>query len=68
MLAVEEPGLWVWAVDPGGMETDLYAAAVPEGIGTRPVRKPWCRASSTCSTGGRPVGGTWRPELTGPVE
>ncbi|MFD0154965.1 SDR family NAD(P)-dependent oxidoreductase [Streptomyces sp. NPDC055721] len=36
VLAVEEPELRVWAVDPGDMETDLYAAAVPEGIGTRP--------------------------------
>ena len=30
VLAVEEPGLRVWAVDPGDMATDLYAAAVPE--------------------------------------
>ncbi|MFF4184380.1 SDR family NAD(P)-dependent oxidoreductase [Streptomyces sp. NPDC001691] len=29
VLAVEEPGLRVWAVDPGDMRTDLYAAAVP---------------------------------------
>lgn len=30
MLGEEEPGLRVWAVDPGDMATDLYAAAVPE--------------------------------------
>ncbi|MEU7069303.1 SDR family oxidoreductase [Streptomyces narbonensis] len=36
VLAVEEPGLRVWAVDPGDMETDMYAAAEPAGIGTRP--------------------------------
>ncbi|MFH8349305.1 SDR family NAD(P)-dependent oxidoreductase [Streptomyces sp. NPDC018045] len=29
VLAVEEPGLRVWWVDPGDMRTDLYAAAVP---------------------------------------
>ncbi|MEU3321813.1 SDR family oxidoreductase [Streptomyces sp. NPDC006785] len=31
VLSEEEPGLRVWAVDPGDMATDLYAAAVPEG-------------------------------------
>ncbi|MFZ4302357.1 SDR family NAD(P)-dependent oxidoreductase [Streptomyces cinereoruber] len=36
VLAVEEPGLRVWAVDPGDMETDLYAAADPSGAGGRP--------------------------------
>ncbi|MEU3750612.1 MULTISPECIES: SDR family NAD(P)-dependent oxidoreductase [Streptomyces] len=36
VLAVEEPALRVWAVDPGDMETDMYAAAEPSGIGTRP--------------------------------
>ncbi|MFC9118021.1 SDR family NAD(P)-dependent oxidoreductase [Streptomyces sp. NPDC057092] len=36
VLAVEEPGLRVWAVDPGDMETDLYAAAVPDDDGPRP--------------------------------
>ncbi|MEU1281857.1 SDR family oxidoreductase [Streptomyces sp. NPDC005805] len=30
VLAVEEPGLRVWSVDPGDMATDLYAAAVPD--------------------------------------
>lgn len=30
VLAEEEPGLRVWAVDPGDMNTDLYAAAVPD--------------------------------------
>ncbi|MFK0169787.1 SDR family NAD(P)-dependent oxidoreductase [Streptomyces sp. NPDC090306] len=36
VLAVEEPGLRVWAVDPGDMGTDLYAAAVPGDDGARP--------------------------------
>ena len=36
VLAVEEPGLRVWAVDPGDMRTDLYAAAVPDDAGPRP--------------------------------
>ncbi|MFI6770180.1 SDR family NAD(P)-dependent oxidoreductase [Streptomyces sp. NPDC050355] len=30
VLAVEEPGLRVWWVDPGDMRTELYAAAVPD--------------------------------------
>ncbi|MEV0125498.1 SDR family oxidoreductase [Streptomyces sp. NPDC050703] len=29
VLAVEEPGVRVWAVDPGDLRTDLYRAAVP---------------------------------------
>ncbi|WP_369216090.1 SDR family NAD(P)-dependent oxidoreductase, partial [Streptomyces flavofungini] len=29
VLAVEEPGVRVWSVDPGDMRTDLYRAAVP---------------------------------------
>jgi len=37
VLAVEEPGLRVWAVDPGDMRTDLYQAAVPlDDDGDRP--------------------------------
>ncbi|MFI6036681.1 SDR family NAD(P)-dependent oxidoreductase [Streptomyces sp. NPDC051315] len=36
VLGEEEPGLRVWAVDPGDMATDLYAAAVPDDAGTRP--------------------------------
>ncbi|GAA1368047.1 SDR family NAD(P)-dependent oxidoreductase [Streptomyces beijiangensis] len=36
VLAVEEPGLRVWAVDPGDMGTDLYAAAVPGDEDARP--------------------------------
>ncbi|MFZ4155203.1 SDR family NAD(P)-dependent oxidoreductase [Streptomyces pseudogriseolus] len=39
VLAQEEPGLRVWAVDPGDMATDLYAAAVPDDDGPRP--EPW---------------------------
>jgi NAD(P)-dependent dehydrogenase (short-subunit alcohol dehydrogenase family) len=30
VLAVEEPGVRVWAVDPGDLRTALYAAAVPD--------------------------------------
>lgn len=36
VLGVEEPELRVWAVDPGDMATDLYAAAVPDDDGPRP--------------------------------
>ncbi|MFD7401061.1 SDR family NAD(P)-dependent oxidoreductase [Streptomyces sp. NPDC059866] len=36
VLAVEEPGLRIWAVDPGDMATDLYAAAVPDDGDPRP--------------------------------
>ncbi|HET9381042.1 MAG TPA: SDR family oxidoreductase [Streptomyces sp.] len=35
VLAVEEPELRVWAVDPGDMATDLYTAAVPDDDGPR---------------------------------
>ncbi|MER6998333.1 SDR family NAD(P)-dependent oxidoreductase [Streptomyces sp. NPDC000410] len=37
VLAEEEPGLRVWAVDPGDMGTDLYAAAVPDDDEPRPA-------------------------------
>lgn len=36
VLGEEEPGLRVWAVDPGDMATDLYAAAVPDDEDPRP--------------------------------
>jgi NAD(P)-dependent dehydrogenase (short-subunit alcohol dehydrogenase family) len=36
VVGVEEPGLRVWAVDPGDMATDLYAAAVPDDDAPRP--------------------------------
>ncbi len=36
VLGEEEPGLRVWAVDPGDMATDLYAAAVPDDDEPRP--------------------------------
>ncbi|MFD4144025.1 SDR family NAD(P)-dependent oxidoreductase [Streptomyces sp. NPDC058572] len=36
VLAVEEPGVRVWSVDPGDMQTDLYAAAVPDDDDPRP--------------------------------
>ncbi|MFE5404966.1 SDR family NAD(P)-dependent oxidoreductase [Streptomyces sp. NPDC056580] len=36
VLGREEPGLRVWAVDPGDMATDLYAAAVPDDEDARP--------------------------------
>jgi NAD(P)-dependent dehydrogenase (short-subunit alcohol dehydrogenase family) len=32
VLGEEEPGLRVWAVDPGDMATDLYAAAAPDSV------------------------------------
>ncbi|MFI7411366.1 SDR family NAD(P)-dependent oxidoreductase [Streptomyces sp. NPDC049627] len=37
VLGTEEPGLRVWAVDPGDMGTDLYAAAVPDDDDPRPT-------------------------------
>ncbi|WP_267241448.1 SDR family NAD(P)-dependent oxidoreductase [Streptomyces sp. PR69] len=37
VLAVEEPGLRVWSVDPGDMATELYAAAVPDDRDPRPA-------------------------------
>ncbi|MFF8274500.1 SDR family NAD(P)-dependent oxidoreductase [Streptomyces lateritius] len=37
VLAVEEPGLRVWAVDPGDMATELYTAAVPDDDDPRPA-------------------------------
>ncbi|WP_406389147.1 SDR family NAD(P)-dependent oxidoreductase [Streptomyces sp. NBC_00887] len=36
VLGEEEPGLRVWAVDPGDMRTDLSTAAVPGDAGPRP--------------------------------
>ncbi|MET8945546.1 SDR family NAD(P)-dependent oxidoreductase [Streptomyces sp. NPDC004542] len=37
VLGAEEAGLRVWAVDPGDMATDLYAAAVPGDSDPRPA-------------------------------
>ncbi|MCX4991891.1 MULTISPECIES: SDR family oxidoreductase [unclassified Streptomyces] len=37
VLGEEEPGLRVWAVDPGDMGTDLYTAAVPGDDDPRPA-------------------------------
>ncbi|MFE1309320.1 SDR family NAD(P)-dependent oxidoreductase [Streptomyces sp. NPDC058755] len=37
VLGAEEPGLRVWAVDPGDMATDLYTAAVPDDDDPRPA-------------------------------
>jgi NAD(P)-dependent dehydrogenase (short-subunit alcohol dehydrogenase family) len=37
VLGVEEPGLRVWAVDPGDMATELYTAAVPGDDDPRPA-------------------------------
>ncbi|MFI5557226.1 SDR family NAD(P)-dependent oxidoreductase [Streptomyces sp. NPDC051738] len=37
VLGEEEAGLRVWAVDPGDMGTDLYAAAVPDDDDARPA-------------------------------
>ncbi|NEC88267.1 SDR family oxidoreductase [Streptomyces sp. SID12501] len=36
VLGAEEPGVRVWAVDPGDMGTDLYTAAVPDDADPRP--------------------------------
>ncbi|MFD7710728.1 SDR family NAD(P)-dependent oxidoreductase [Streptomyces sp. NPDC059786] len=37
VLGREEPWLRVWAVDPGDLQTDLYAAAVPDDGDPRPA-------------------------------
>ncbi|MFE5895452.1 SDR family NAD(P)-dependent oxidoreductase [Streptomyces sp. NPDC056462] len=37
VLGQEESGLRIWAVDPGDMATDLYAAAVPDDDEPRPT-------------------------------
>ncbi|WP_369270151.1 SDR family NAD(P)-dependent oxidoreductase [Streptomyces sp. R11] len=37
VLGEEEAGLRIWAVDPGDMATDLYAAAVPDDYEPRPT-------------------------------
>ncbi|MFD7814579.1 SDR family NAD(P)-dependent oxidoreductase [Streptomyces sp. NPDC059785] len=37
VLGQEEPWLRVWAVDPGDLQTDLYAAAVPDDGDPRPA-------------------------------
>ncbi|QQC88581.1 SDR family NAD(P)-dependent oxidoreductase [Streptomyces alfalfae] len=38
VLAVEEPGIRVWAVDPGDLRTDLYRAAAPlDDVSGRPL-------------------------------
>ncbi|WP_328428678.1 SDR family NAD(P)-dependent oxidoreductase [Streptomyces sp. NBC_00443] len=37
VLGEEQPGLRIWAVDPGDMATDLYAAAVPDDDEPRPM-------------------------------
>ncbi|MEU8529575.1 MULTISPECIES: SDR family NAD(P)-dependent oxidoreductase [Streptomyces] len=37
VLAVEEPGLRVWWVDPGGMRTEMLAAAEPEEAAGAPL-------------------------------
>ncbi|APY89018.1 SDR family NAD(P)-dependent oxidoreductase [Streptomyces alfalfae] len=38
VLAVEEPGVRVWAVDPGDLRTDLYRAAAPlDDVSGRPL-------------------------------
>ncbi|MEU4039230.1 SDR family NAD(P)-dependent oxidoreductase [Streptomyces collinus] len=37
VLGAEEPGLRVWAVDPGDMATELYTAAVPGDDEPRPA-------------------------------
>ncbi|MFE2020554.1 SDR family NAD(P)-dependent oxidoreductase [Streptomyces sp. NPDC059499] len=57
VLGEEEPGLRVWAVDPGDMRTDLYTAAVPGDTEPRPapesVAPAFVRLLERRPTGGR---------------
>ncbi|MGW6570378.1 SDR family NAD(P)-dependent oxidoreductase [Streptomyces sp. NPDC054975] len=66
VLAVEEPGLRVWAVDPGDMATDLYAAAVPDDGDPRPAPESVV-PGFLALLDGRPVSGRYTAaDLVGP--
>lgn len=67
VLAVEEPGLRVWAVDPGDMRTGLYGAAVPlDDMSGRPLPETVVPAFLRLLDV-RPASGRYSaPELLGP--
>ena len=74
VLAVEEPSLLVWAVDPGDMRTQMHQDAFPgEDISDRPlpaevVRRPRRRSSRRGSRAGGTACRTWRPAPLPSVE
>ncbi|MGW2405761.1 SDR family NAD(P)-dependent oxidoreductase [Streptomyces sp. NPDC001739] len=63
VLAVEEPGLRVWWVDPGDMRTDLYAAAVPDDDADRPLPETVVPALLRLLDGAAPSGRYTAAEL-----
>lgn len=67
VLGVEEPELRVWAVDPGDMRTDLYAAAVPlDDLSGRPLPETVVPAFLRLLDA-RPASGRYSaPDLLGP--
>ncbi len=57
VLAVEEPGLRIYAVDPGDMATDMHQAAFPgEDISDRPAPETVVPALLALLAGDRPSG------------
>ncbi|MBL1089222.1 MULTISPECIES: SDR family NAD(P)-dependent oxidoreductase [Streptomyces] len=67
VLAVEEPGLRVWWVDPGDMRTDLYAAAVPDDDADRPLPETVVPALLRLLDGAAPSGRYTAAELLHPA-
>ncbi|MEU9502035.1 SDR family oxidoreductase [Streptomyces sp. NPDC048196] len=67
VLAVEEPELRVWWVDPGDMRTDLYAAAVPDDDADRPLPETVVPALLRLLDGPAPSGRYTAAELLRPA-
>jgi NAD(P)-dependent dehydrogenase (short-subunit alcohol dehydrogenase family) len=67
-LAVEEPGIRVWAVDPGDMRTQMHQDAFPgEDISDRPEPASVVPALLTLITGDAPSGRVRAAELPVPA-
>jgi NAD(P)-dependent dehydrogenase (short-subunit alcohol dehydrogenase family) len=67
-LAVEEPGIRVWAVDPGDMRTQMHQEAFPgEDISDRPEPASVVPTLLTLVIGDRPSGRIRAAELTVPA-
>ncbi len=67
VLAVEEPELRVWAVDPGDMRTDMHQAAFPsEDISDRPLPEVVVPRLIELFESRRPSGRIRAADLTGP--
>jgi NAD(P)-dependent dehydrogenase (short-subunit alcohol dehydrogenase family) len=65
-LAVEEPGLRVWAVDPGDMRTDMHQDAFPgEDISDRPEPDSVVPSLLALITGATPSGRLKAAEMAG---